>query len=158
MQSSWDPQRDTISEIWPAFVSDTQSQIHSHFFDMSSNQGHYIIHTAKTTATTTIILALNNRPLHGFGRHLGCGAVAAKITANVWKILQISTLFTPQLHVRFWRQMCLWKDNDMEIISSKQEEEFKATTIAVNIFNSIQILEFWFKSLYGVLKFWSRTF
>ena len=42
-----------------------------------------------------------NRPLHGFRRHLGCGAVAAKITANVWKILQLSTLITPQLHVQF---------------------------------------------------------
>ena len=42
-----------------------------------------------------------NRPLHGFRRHLGCGAVAAKITANVWEILQLSTLITPQLHVQF---------------------------------------------------------
>ena len=30
-------------------------------------------------------------------------------------------------------QMCLQKGNDMEIISSKQEEEFKATTFVVNI-------------------------
>ena len=37
----------------------------------------------------------NNRPLHGFRRHLGCGAVVAKITANVWEILQLSTLITP---------------------------------------------------------------
>ena len=42
-----------------------------------------------------------NRLLHGFGRHLGCVAVAAKITANVWEILQLSTLITPQLHVQF---------------------------------------------------------
>ena len=35
-----------------------------------------------------------------FRRDLGCGAVAAKIRANVWKILQLSTLVTPQLHVR----------------------------------------------------------
>ena len=42
-----------------------------------------------------------NRPLHGFRRHLGCGAVAAKITAYVWEIIQLSTLITPQLHVQF---------------------------------------------------------
>ena len=29
--------------------------------------------------------------------------------------------------------MCLLKGNDMEIISSKQEEEFKAATFVVNI-------------------------
>ena len=42
-----------------------------------------------------------NRPLHGFRRHLGCGAVAAKITANIWKILQLSTVIISQLHVQF---------------------------------------------------------
>ena len=31
----------------------------------------------------------DNRPLHGFRRHLGCGAVTAKTTANVWEILQL---------------------------------------------------------------------
>ena len=51
--------------------------------------------------TTCAALIRYNRPLHGFRRHLGCGAVAAKITANVWKILQLSTLITPQLHVQF---------------------------------------------------------
>ena len=31
----------------------------------------------------------HNRPLlHGFRRHLGCWAVAAKITANVWDIVE----------------------------------------------------------------------
>ena len=73
------------------------------------------------------------RPLHGFHRRLGCGAVAAKIRANVWEILQLSTLITPQLHLQFWQKMCLYKGNDMEIISSKHEEEFKATTFVVNI-------------------------
>ena len=38
-----------------------------------------------------------NRPLHGFHRHLGYGALAAKITVNVWDIIQLSTLITPQL-------------------------------------------------------------
>ena len=34
-----------------------------------------------------------NRPLHGFFYcHLGCGTIAAKITENVCKILQLSTL------------------------------------------------------------------
>ena len=37
-----------------------------------------------------------NKPLHGFSRHLGCGAVAAIITANVWDIVQLSTLIAPQ--------------------------------------------------------------
>ena len=46
-------------------------------------------------------LATGNRPLHGFRRHLGCGAVAAKIIANIWEILQLSTVITPQLHVQF---------------------------------------------------------
>ena len=45
--------------------------------------------------------SVTNRPLHGFRRHLGCGAVAGKITANVWEILQLSTLIIPQLHVQF---------------------------------------------------------
>ena len=48
-----------------------------------------------------------HRPLHGFHRHLGCGAVTEKITANVWEILQLSTLTTPQLQIWFWRKMCL---------------------------------------------------
>ena len=48
------------------------------------------------------------RPLDGFRRHLGCGAFAAKITANVWEILQLSTLITPQLHVGF-DEKCVFK-------------------------------------------------
>ena len=32
------------------------------------------------------------------GRHLGGGAVAAKITANVWEIVQLSNLVTPLLY------------------------------------------------------------
>ena len=42
-----------------------------------------------------------NRPLHGFRRHLGCGAVAAKITANIWDIVYLSTPITPQLYIGF---------------------------------------------------------
>ena len=42
-----------------------------------------------------------NRTLHGFRRNLGCRAVEAKITANVWDIVQLSTAITPQLHVGF---------------------------------------------------------
>ena len=37
----------------------------------------------------------NNRPIHGFRRHLGWGSVAAKITSNVWEIVQLSNLVTP---------------------------------------------------------------
>ena len=44
---------------------------------------------------------VNNRLLHGFHRHLGCGAVAAKITANVWDIVQLSTPITPRLYIGF---------------------------------------------------------
>ena len=44
-------------------------------------------------------LAHLNRPLHGFRCHLGCGAVAAKITANVWDIVQLSTPITPELYI-----------------------------------------------------------
>ena len=47
------------------------------------------------------LLAPPNRPLHGFRRHLGCGAVAAKITVNVWDIVQLSTPITPQLYIGF---------------------------------------------------------
>ena len=77
---------------------------------------------------------LYNRPLHGFRRHLGCGAVAAKITANVWEILQLSTLVKCNFTITrsiLTKNVSL-KGNDMEIISSKQEE-FKATTFVVNI-------------------------
>ena len=73
--------------------------------------------------------------MHGFGCHLGYGAVAAKITANVWQILQLSTLLTPQLHNHqiLTKKICLQKGNDIEItfISTKQDE-CKATTIVVN--------------------------
>ena len=41
----------------------------------------------------------------------------------------------------------------MEIISSKQEEEFKATTFVVNILKLHTGPYKRFKSLYGVLKF-----
>lgn len=37
--------------------------------------------------------------MHGFRRLLGLGAVAAKITANVWEILQFPTLTTPLLYI-----------------------------------------------------------
>ena len=37
-------------------------------------------------------ISYNIRPLHGFRRHLGCGAVAARITTNVWEILQLLVL------------------------------------------------------------------
>ena len=60
------------------------------------------------------IVNRDNRPLHGFRRHLGCGAFAANFTANVWKILQISTLITSQLHVGFdekcvFKKVMIWK-------------------------------------------------
>ena len=42
-----------------------------------------------------------NRPLHGFRRHLGCGAVVAKITVNVWDIVQLSMPITLQLYIGF---------------------------------------------------------
>ena len=41
---------------------------------------------------------ITNRPIQVYGRHLGGGAVAAKITANVWEIVQLSTLATPLLY------------------------------------------------------------
>ena len=41
---------------------------------------------------------LLNRPFQGFRRHLGGGAVAAKITANVREIVQLSNLVTPLLY------------------------------------------------------------
>ena len=50
---------------------------------------------------TEILILIMNRPLHGFCRHLGCGTVAAKITVNVWDIVQISTPITPQLYIGF---------------------------------------------------------
>ena len=48
----------------------------------------------------------------------------------------------------------------MEIISSKQEEEFKATTFIVNILKlhtNPKVLKQEFVQ-YGVLKFWLQTF
>ena len=41
---------------------------------------------------------LLNRPFHGFRCHLGWGSVAAKITVNVWEIVQLSNLVTPLLY------------------------------------------------------------
>ena len=35
-------------------------------------------------ALVSLIPTLDNKPLHGFRRHLGCGVDTAKITANVW--------------------------------------------------------------------------
>ena len=49
----------------------------------------------------TTVRGVQNRPLHGFHRHLGCGAAAAKITANVWDFVQLSTLITPHLYIGF---------------------------------------------------------
>ena len=43
----------------------------------------------------------HHRPLHGFHRHLDLGTVAARITANVWKIVKFSTLITLPLNIRF---------------------------------------------------------
>ena len=43
-------------------------------------------------------LVIRSRPFHGFRRHLGWGSVAAKITANVWEIVQLSNLVTPLLY------------------------------------------------------------
>ena len=42
-----------------------------------------------------------NRPLHGFHHHFGCEAVVAKVTANVWGIVQLSTPITPQVYIGF---------------------------------------------------------
>ena len=76
------------------------------FTSLKSDETHsYRCKNCWTTLYETIIY--RNRPLHGFRRHLGCGAVAAKISANVWEILQLSTLITPQLQVQFWWKMCL---------------------------------------------------
>ena len=43
----------------------------------------YVLYTVQTRT---------NRPFHGFHRHLGWGPVEAKITANVWEIVQLSNL------------------------------------------------------------------
>ena len=42
-----------------------------------------------------------NRPLHGFRRYLGCGALAAKITVNVWDIIHHSTLINSTIIIGF---------------------------------------------------------
>ena len=45
-----------------------------------------------------LFIFLLNRLFQGFRRHLGGGAVAVKITANVWEIVQLSNLVTPLLY------------------------------------------------------------
>ena len=42
----------------------------------------------------------SNRPFQGFRRHLGGGAVTAKIIVNVLEIVQLSNLVTPLLYNR----------------------------------------------------------
>ena len=48
-----------------------------------------------------------NRTFHGFRRHLGWGSVAAKITANLWEIVQLSNLVTPLLYNGVSQKSCL---------------------------------------------------
>ena len=63
-----------------------------------------------------------NRPFQGFRDHLGGGAVAAKITANVWKIVQLSNLVTPLLYNGVRQKLCLLIGIDKDSLSSKQKE------------------------------------
>ena len=65
---------------------------------------------------SNVLCSLRNRPLHGFRRHLGCGAVTAKITANVWDIVQLSTSITLQLYIGFSQKRRPLKGIYMEII------------------------------------------
>ena len=71
-----------------------------------------------------------DRPFHGFRRHLGWGSVAAKISAHVWEIVQLSNLVTPLLYNRVWEKSCLLIGIDKDTV----------------------------KWLYGVLKFRLRSF
>ena len=54
--------------------------------------------------------SVTNGPLHGFR------AVAAKITANVGDIFQLSTPITPQLYIGFSQKRCPLKGIGMKII------------------------------------------
>ena len=45
--------------------------------------------------------AYRHLELNAFDRYLGCGAVAAEITANVGEIVQLLTLVTPQSYIGF---------------------------------------------------------
>ena len=63
-----------------------------------------------------------NRPFQGFRRHLGGGAVAAKIIANVWEIVQLSNLVTPLLYNGVCQKSCLLIGIDKVTVSSKQKE------------------------------------
>ena len=53
----------------------------------------------------TLLVIYFNIPLHGFRRHIGLGAVAAKSTANVRKVVQFSTLVTLLLY----KKSCAFK-------------------------------------------------
>ena len=56
------------------------------------------------------------------GRHLGGGAVTAKITANVWEIVQLSNLVTPLLYNGVRQKSCLLIRIDKDTVFSKQKE------------------------------------
>ena len=64
----------------------------------------------------------SNGPFQGFRRHLGGGAVAAKITANVWEIVQLSNLVTPLLYNGVLQKSYLLIGIDKDTVSAKQRE------------------------------------
>ena len=76
---------------------------------------------------------LRYRPFQGFRRHLGGGAVAAKITANVWEIVQLSNLVTPLLYNGICQKLCLLIGIDKDTVCSKQKEYIRAKTIVIKI-------------------------
>ena len=51
--------------------------------DVKFHVGHFGETLPPTPTPTKKAVSENNRPLHGFRHHLGCGAIMAKITANV---------------------------------------------------------------------------
>ena len=63
-----------------------------------------------------------NRSFQDFRRHFGGGATAAKITANVREIVQLSNLVTPLLYNGVWQKSCLLIGIDKDIVSSRQKE------------------------------------
>ena len=73
---------------------------------------------------------------------VGGGAVAAKITANVWEIVQLSNLATPLLYKRNLTKIVSLIGIDKDTVFSKQKELIGAKTIVIKILNSIQSLRY----------------
>ena len=75
------------------------------FFSLECLVGFFVF--AAKLIFDIVLRGSGNRPDHGFCHQLGWGSVAAKITANVWEIVQLSNLVTPLLYNEVGQKLCL---------------------------------------------------